>query len=47
MLQPFNITRDNVDGIRGWNNKINFDAVLRLQQQIRDGLKSQNQFLMR
>ena len=47
MLQPFNITRDNVDGIRDGTIKINFDAVLRLQQQIRDELKSQNQFLMR
>ena len=42
MLQPF-----NVDGIRDGTIKINFDAVLRLQQQIRDELKSQNQFLMR
>lgn len=48
MLQPFNITRDNVDGIRDGTIKINFDEVLRLQQQIRDGLNnSQNQFFTR
>ncbi|MCY6413119.1 hypothetical protein QTA56_13435 [Acinetobacter sp. VNH17] len=48
MLQPFNITRDNVDGVREGTIKINFDEVLRLQQQIRDSLNnSQNNLWMR
>ena len=53
-LQPYNIfavaggfQSSDDDGIRDGTIKINFDAVLRLQQQIRDELKSQNQFLMR
>ncbi|MDH0032809.1 MULTISPECIES: hypothetical protein [unclassified Acinetobacter] len=47
MLEPMNINRNNVDGIRDGTIKVNVEDILRLQQQIRDGLKSQNQFLMR
>jgi hypothetical protein len=38
MLQPLNINRNNVDGIRNGSIKINIDDILKLQQQIRDGL---------
>lgn len=38
MLEPLNINRGNIDGIRNGTIKINLDDILKLQQQIRDGL---------
>ena len=38
MLQPLNINRNNADGFRNGSIKINIDDILKLQQQIRDGL---------
>ena len=38
MLEPLNINRDNADDMRNGTMKVNVDDLLRLQQQIRDGL---------
>ncbi|MCH7314929.1 hypothetical protein [Acinetobacter sp. ANC 3882] len=39
MLEPLNINRNNIDGIRNGTIKLNTDDILRLQQQIQDGLR--------
>lgn len=39
MLRPLNINRNNVDAYRDGSIKVNLNDVLRLQQQIQDGLK--------
>lgn len=39
MLQPLNINRNNVDAYRDGSIKVNLNDVLKLQQQIQDGLK--------
>ena len=41
MLEPLNINRNNADDIRDGAMKVNIDDLLRLQQQIRDGLIGQ------
>lgn len=38
MLEPLNINRSNIDGIRNGTIKIDLGDILKLQQQIRDGL---------
>ncbi|MCU4412687.1 hypothetical protein KTH71_01320 [Acinetobacter sp. WU_MDCI_Axc73] len=38
MLAPLNINRNNVDAFRDGTIKVNLEDVLRLQQQIREGL---------
>lgn len=38
MLEPLNINRNNIDGIRNGTIKIDLGDILKLQQQIRDGL---------
>ncbi|WP_151831457.1 hypothetical protein [Acinetobacter ursingii] len=38
MLQPLDINRDNVNAFRDGTIKVNLEDILRLQQQIRDGL---------
>jgi len=38
MLEPLNINRGNIDGIRNGTIKIDLGDILKLQQQIRDGL---------
>lgn len=38
MLQPLDINRDNVNAFREGTIKVNVEDILRLQQQIRDGL---------
>ncbi|ENV10785.1 hypothetical protein F966_00561 [Acinetobacter higginsii] len=38
MLEPLNINRNNIEGIRDGTIKVNVDDILKLQQQIRDGL---------
>ncbi len=38
MLAPLNINRNNVDAFRDGTIKVNVEDILRLQQQIRDGL---------
>lgn len=39
MLQPLNINPNNVDAFRNGTMKVNIEDILRLQQQIQDGLK--------
>ena len=39
MLKPLNINRSNVDAYREGTMKVNLDDILKLQQQIQDGLK--------
>ena len=39
ILEPLNINRNNIDGIRDGTIKVNVDDILRLQQQIQYGLK--------
>jgi len=39
MLRPLNINRGNVDAYRNGTMKVNLDDILKLQQQIQDGLK--------
>jgi hypothetical protein len=39
ILEPLNINRNNIDGIRDGTIKVNVDDILRLQQQIQHGLK--------
>ncbi|MBP7880049.1 hypothetical protein MMO38_13685 [Acinetobacter sp. NIPH 1852] len=47
MLEPLNIDRNNIIGIRDGSIKINMDDILKLQQQIQDGLKGpKNQFFI-
>ncbi|NAR28732.1 hypothetical protein [Acinetobacter haemolyticus] len=47
MLEPLNIDRNNIMGIRDGTIKINMDDILKLQKQIEDGLRGQqNQFFM-
>ncbi|MPW45657.1 hypothetical protein [Acinetobacter guerrae] len=38
MLAPLNINRNNVDAFRDGTMKVNLEDILRLQQQIKDGL---------
>ena len=38
MLAPLNINRNNVDAFRDGTIKVNVEGILRLQQQIREGL---------
>ena len=40
MLKPLQINRSNVDAYREGTMKVNLDDILRLQQQIQDGLKA-------
>ena len=39
MLKPLQINRSNVDAYREGTMKVNLDDILKLQQQIQDGLK--------
>ena len=39
MLKDLNINRSNVDAYREGTMKVNLDDILKLQQQIQDGLK--------
>lgn len=40
MLKPLQINRSNVDAYREGTMKVNLDDILKLQQQIQDGLRS-------
>ncbi|MBN6533052.1 MULTISPECIES: hypothetical protein [Acinetobacter] len=47
MLEPLNIDRNNIMGIRDGTIRINMDDILKLQKQIEDGLRGQqNQFFI-
>jgi hypothetical protein len=39
ILEPLNINRNNIDGIRDGSIKVNLNDILLLQQQIQNGLK--------
>lgn len=43
ILEPLNINRNNIDGIRDGSIKVNLNDILLLQQQIQNGLKDLRQ----